>query len=342
MISAVSIPTSLASKEAIPSPLKWWKHSAIQALHVFDGEVQPSRDLELDSMPDSVARPLAVMRNPRAPVAERLASARTAAQEMLRVGGTLLMADYLDCETVCSRIERTLPQMQNPDWPEWLRLCQWLCFFFNRDLPERPGRTTRFPRLVAGLREITNSPQGPLRDLLRAAPEPPPARPGRHMAVARQLHGVLALVNHMSRSLFLPRRFSIMKLITEAPARVYLLHGHGELSSGPAREEWLPALRDAGSVVLVGDMVLPLYSMATIQKLGMEGARLAMAWTRLERPDDEEDTLVDAEPQAEAEPEPSCEDTDNRNDDEGLWDVAWVKSFRDEADEADQAATIAA
>lgn len=341
MISAVSISTP-APQEAIPSPLKWWKHSALQALHVFDGEVHPSRDLELDSLPDSVARPLSVMRDPRRPVTERLASARTASLEMLRVGGTLLMADYLDCETVCSRIERTLPQMRDPGWPEWLRLCQWLCYFFNGELPERPGRTTRFPRLVAGLREITNSPQGPLRDLLRETPEPPPARPGRHMAVARQLHGVLALVNHMVRGLFLPRRFSIMKLITEEPPRVYLLHGHGELSSGPARDEWLTALRDASSVVLVGDMVLPLYSMATIQKLGMEGARLAMAWTRLERPAAEVDTLVEPEPEAadEAEVLSREQDADGSTDD-GLWDVAWVRDLRAPAEDA-AAATRAA
>ena len=337
MISSITTTTPVAAEAPIPSPLKWWKHSALQALHVFDeaAPAQPSRDLELDSLPDAVARPLAAMRDPRRPVTERLQCAREAALAMLRTGGTLLLADYLDCETVCSRIERTLPEMKAPQWPEWFRLCQWLCFFFNGDLPERPRRTTCFPRLVSGLREITHRPQGPLMDLLRGQHEPSLASTGRHMAVARQLHAVLSLVNQMARSLFLPRRFSIMKLVTETPAQVLLLHGHQVLSRGPAREQWLPALRDAGTVVLVGEMVLPLYSMATVAKLGMEGARLAMAWTRLERPVEEpqvrlESTnataAMDLSPLAS--PPGGAEDGDP---DDALWEVAWVRDLRSPA-----------
>ena len=325
MISSMPIPTPVAVEPPIPSPLKWWKHSALQALHVFDEQAAAhhTRDLELDSLPGAVARPLAAMRDPRLPVTQRLDSAREAALEMLRTGGTLLLADYLDCKTVCSRIERTLPEMQAPQWPEWFRLCQWLCFFFNGDLPERPRRTTRFPRLVSGLREITHRPQGPLMDLLRGPHAPLPARNGRHMAVARQLHGVQSLVNQMARSLFLPRKFSIMKLVTETPPQVSLLHGHQELSSGPAHEQWLPALRDAGMVVLVGGMVLPLYSMATVHKLGMEGARLAMAWTRLERPAEEQ-----ADQQAEPQADPPMEEPQQDAPKNGQWDVAWIQDLR--------------
>ena len=331
MISSVSLPSPVAAAPAIPSPLKWWKHSALQALHVFDGRARPSRDLELDSLPDTVARPLAAMRDPRRPVGQRLGDAREAAVQMLRTGGTLLLADYLDCGTVCSRIERTLPEMGSPQWPEWFRLCQWLCYFFNGDLPERPGRTTRFPRLVSGLRELTRISQGPLMELLRGQQSPPPPRARRHMTEARQLHGVMSLVNQMARSLFLPRRFSIMKLITETPPQVYLLHGHKEFSRGPAHEDWLPALRDAGSVVLVGEMVLPLYSMTTIRKLGMEGARLAMAWTRLERPAEEEPADQQVvlprahigRPVQDAQGEAA-----NVSEDMGLWDVSWIQNLR--------------
>ena len=163
-------------------------------------------------------------------------------------------------------------------------------------------------------------------DLLRG-PHAPQAKAG-HMAVARKLHGVLSLVNQMARSLFLPRKLSIMKLVTETHPQVHLLHGHDEPAAGPAHDEWLPALRDAGMVVLVGEMVLPLYSMATVSRLGMEGARLAMAWTRLTRPAEPEvldpETEIIPSDELDMEPEPQQDEPEHK----GLWDVAWITDLR--------------
>lgn len=302
MIYANSASNSSAISSPIPSPLQWWKHSTVQTLRVFDEaratpinadeDTSPgvtmhnTKVFEVDSMPRAVAIPLAVARDPHQRNADRLDSAAQAALEMLRTAGSVLLADYLDSETVCSRIERTLSEMRTPGWPEWHRLCQWLCFFYSGDLPERPRRPSRFPRMVSALRQITHKPQPALVELLRQSrdrgQQPRAVPSGSFMALARKLREVLALVNNMARSLFLPRKLTLLSLASERPAMVILMHGaHESPHTGPARAQWMPALKDAGTAVLVEDAVLPLYPLATIIRLGMEGARLAMAWSRL-------------------------------------------------------------
>ena len=264
-----------------PVRIQWWRRSAARILDSA-GPGTPSfpiLDYPLTMLPEGVARPMLRMRDTRLPAQDRLASGAFSVFQMLRTTGTLLLADYLDHGQRCSRVERTRQELEREGWPAWSRLCQWLCYYWSGDLPERPSRPTRFPRLVEGWKSVSRRRLGLWSELLGLSPElrvDPSAgdldavlqargadQAGKRTdcgSSGRRLRKLLPLASAVALELFVPQEFVLLRRGPGGVDRVMQLHGAGPtLPTVPLRDEWQAALRATGLAVLVGDEVMGVY-----------------------------------------------------------------------------------
>ncbi|MCC6646339.1 MAG: hypothetical protein IT374_12305 [Polyangiaceae bacterium] len=128
----------------------------------FDAELAPfvapravAREAWDDpSLPFTIAHPLSAARDASAPLSRRFDAAATAAYEIVRGVGLLLLSDYLASTARSRRVAVALRALRAPDWWAWTVLNNQLCRFWSGELDAPPDRETAFPRVAAGWRSV--------------------------------------------------------------------------------------------------------------------------------------------------------------------------------------------
>jgi tetratricopeptide (TPR) repeat protein len=117
----------------------------------------------LNTLPFPVAFPLAhaagLARKNQPPISitDRFGNLIFGAEQMVRLSGLLLLADYLQCETSSVRLAPPIRSLRMPHWGEWTTLTSTLAKFWRRELENRPEKDCHFPWLPRAWREFASS-----------------------------------------------------------------------------------------------------------------------------------------------------------------------------------------
>jgi hypothetical protein len=106
----------------------------------------------LEELPFPIAHPLAFALSPDASPSDRLDNLVFAALQTVRLTTLLLLADYLASDEGSPNVDAYVYRaLRQPSWADWSDLCSRLTSFWRKG---GTARASRFPRLVAGWREI--------------------------------------------------------------------------------------------------------------------------------------------------------------------------------------------
>jgi tetratricopeptide (TPR) repeat protein len=113
----------------------------------------------LESLPFPVAFPLAHALDPTlCPDADkRFDNMIFAASQALRLTALLLLSDYFECETTCSKLDTHIRSLRMPHWENWSHLARALSKFWRGQEEQKPERPCRFPWLPDAWLEVAST-----------------------------------------------------------------------------------------------------------------------------------------------------------------------------------------
>jgi hypothetical protein len=218
--------------------------------------------IDLAQLPFPIAHPLSYTRGPGLTPSEQLDNVLFAAYQALRMTALLLLADYLETDSVSPRLVKPIGGLRMPHWGEWINLCSELVKFWSSPTSgsaDRPERPTYFPELVAGWRSLTKDQmtwapllaglpglQGPAKQVFDALQKLRNDRRHREGVItpdatkdAERLPQVLMLVEQLAMVLFPPGGFVLWRRLgnrQDPPREVFSLQGpHVDLKFSPRR-----------------------------------------------------------------------------------------------------------
>ncbi len=119
---------------------------------------------DLADLPFPVAYPLAHARDARLSAGDRLDNVIFTAYQAMRTATLVLLADYLDCDTVARELAGPMRGLRMPHWSEWTALAHKLTQLWRGELADRPERESTFPAVVAGWSEVAQVGRGAALD----------------------------------------------------------------------------------------------------------------------------------------------------------------------------------
>ncbi len=237
----------------------------------------------LTALPFPVAYPLAMMHRAADP-GRGVNYCIFAAYQAIRTVALVLLADYLDCETVAPELASPIRRLRTPHWGEWITLCTKLCRFWSGPQAERD---TRFPELLERWRVVHWTKAKPVDEDWGALLKGMPGLDGRQArgAVAalwkqrnliahgtptseeadrRLLPKIAAITERLVRALFTPRTLTLLRRVSDGDRELGFIKLHGphldltfELEQ--LDSEWLGDCGGADIVAVVEDDFLPVF-----------------------------------------------------------------------------------
>ena len=229
---------------------------------------------------------MAHARDTRLPASLRVDNLIFNAYQSMRTTALVLLADYVDCDTLCRELDGPIRGLRMPHWGEWVTLASKLSAFWLGQLTPQPSRECRVPALVEGWRSVAS--------LGRRAHLDPRWVPllamfeGKHSCASdamqktrndrahrlethtvdtsrdeRDRARLEPLVEEVVRTLFPRGGFELLRRVPgDGPLRVWRLHGAPEGLRFEAREtdeDLTQAFLPSGIVTLVAGVAVPLF-----------------------------------------------------------------------------------
>ena len=236
-----------------------------------------------DRLPFPVAYPLHFANDATLAPSARLDNLIFATYQAMRTTALLLLADYLEDDTIDPKLSQAIRGLRMPHWGEWSILASALANYW-----QRPDKTPAFPQLAANWLRVNNTkPRSEWQTLLQNCP----GHKGRALSPneaiwklrndrahrqatqtedkalqdLKQIDDYLPVVTYLIAALFNDVDLRLLRKVSdnsEEELHVIELHGiHADLQFIPQRLDavWAGAFDPTGIAVLAGERAITVY-----------------------------------------------------------------------------------
>ncbi|GMV42640.1 MAG: hypothetical protein AMXMBFR64_43560 [Myxococcales bacterium] len=248
-------------------------------------EPQGDTGTDLDALPFPVAYPLAHARDAGLSAGERVHNAIFAAYQTMRMATLLMLAEYLEDDTVEPSLAAPIRGLQLPHWSEWTTLAGALVRFGRGELSVKPAGDALFGAVREGWAEVDRGrrPKGedPWAPLLEGLPGSQGMARSANDAVwtlrnerahrlgtrvtgdegeAALLGRLLPLVERMAATVFPAGAVTLIRRVEpDGVIRLVGPHADGRFLAEDATAPLAGLLRRAPVAALVGDRGIPVH-----------------------------------------------------------------------------------